>query len=299
MEPATYIPKTPASPASGPSFSEKLRHFSQNLLRFFQKVGKSLAKALKKFAAMVRRGWKKFLRRFTKWIDPKLEPYRTHPLSKPISSPDRSSDLDALKAPSFQPREAQSAELRPAETLSDIPKTRADLIEIISQAPHSIFSQRERTAITNLLELPVAKASEIMLPAAKIVYVDAAEVLGPLTLDRLYRTGLSHFPVKNAAGDLIGCVHTTHFNNLDIRQSSRVSDILDPGLYFIREDYTLEQTLNAFLRTNAFFFLVTDRYGKIVGLVSFNDFIRHLFGSNPKDTFDADTDRLAVASRKA
>lgn len=284
MEPVSHVPKEP-------TFADKTRGFAQKFLGVCQKIAKTIGKDLRNFAALLKRSWKKFLRRFAKWIDPKLEPYRAHQRTttrlqnEPITNPDK------LKSPDFQA-------ITPETHLDDAPKTRADIQEIITQAPHNIFSQRERTMMTNLLDLPVVKVSEIMLPASKIVYVSADEVLGPLTLDRLYRSGLSHFPVKDASGELIGCVHTTHFNNLDIRESNRVSEILDPGLYFVREDYSLEQTLNAFLRTNTFFFLVTDRYGKVTGLITFNDFMRHLFGTNPKDSFDHDNDRLAVANRR-
>lgn len=282
MESSSHTPKTS-------TFADKARQFAQKFLQACQKLIKSISKALKNFGTFLKRSWKKFLRRFTKWIDPKLEPYRAHSRtdSRPITDPDE------LKAPTFQPAEPVAT-----NPLDDAPKTRADIFEILAQAPHGIFSQRERNMITNLLSLPDAKVSDLMLPANKIVYVNADEVLGPLTLDRLYRSGFSHFPVKNAKGDLIGCVHTTHFNNLDIRDSNRVSEILDPGLYYVRNDYSLEQTLNTFLRTNAFFLLVTDRYGKVAGLVTFNDFMRHLFGANPKDSFDRDDDRLAVASRR-
>lgn len=290
MKPASHTPKET-------TFADTARQLAQKFLKTCQKLAKSTVKALKNFAAFLKRSWKKFLRRFTKWIDPKLEPYRAHPrnvratnqtTASPITNP------NDLKSPDFH-------SVKPPETLpkiDDAPQTRANIIEIITQAPHNIFSQRERNMMANLLDLPAVDIAEIMLPADKIVYVDADEVLGPLTLDRLYRSGLSHFPVKDAKGNLIGCVHTTHFNNLDIRESNRVSEILDPGLYFVRDDYSLEQTLNAFLRTNAFFLLATDRYGKVVGLVTFNDFMRHLFGTNPKDSFDRDNDRLAVASRR-
>lgn len=290
MEPGSHTSKER-------TFADKARQLAQKFLQACQKIVRFIAKALKNFGAFLKRSWKKFLRRFTKWIDPKLEPYRTHPRAnpQPITDPDH------LKAPTFGPaadRHDQNNIQPPVAPLDDAPKTRADIFEILAQAPHSIFSQRERNMIINLLELPDAKVSDLMLPASKIVYVDADEVLGPLTLDRLYRSGLSHFPVKDAKGDLIGCVHTAHFNNLDIRDSNRVSEILDPGLYYVRDDYSLEQTLNTFLRTNAFFLLVTDRYGKVAGLITFNDFMRHLFGTNPKDSFDRDDDRLAVASRR-
>lgn len=290
MEPGSRTPKAS-------TFTDQARQLAQKFLRICQKVLKTIGKGLKSFGAFLKRCWKKFLRRFTKWIDPKLEPYRAHLRANPLPI----TDPDELKAPTFQPAEKpfnQDANQQYANPLDDAPKNRADIFEILAQAPHSIFSQRERNMITNLLSLPDVKVSSLMLPASEIVYVDADEVLGPLTLDRLYRSGLSHFPVKNAKGDLIGCVHTTHFNNLDIRESNRVSEILDPGLYYVREDYSLEQTLNTFLRTNAFFLLVTDRYGKVAGLVTFNDLMRHLFGADQKDTFDRDADRLAVASRR-
>lgn len=290
MEPGSHIPKAS-------TFTDKARQLAQKFLQICQKVIKLIGKGLKNFGDFLKRSWKKFLRRFTKWIDPKLEPYRTHPRSnpQPIANPDE------LKAPDFQPAKnqySQSTIQPPANSFDDAPRTRADIFEIIAQAPHGIFSQRERNMIISLLSLPDVKVSDLMLPASKIVYVDADEILGPLTLDRLYRSGFSHFPVKNAKGDLIGCVHTAHFNNLDIRESNRVSEILDPSLYYVRDDYSLEQVLNTFLRTNAYFLLVTDRYGKIAGLISFNDFIHHLFGTSPKDSFDRDDDRLSVANRR-
>lgn len=294
MEPVAHTPKES-------NFTDKSRQFAQKFLEFCQQIAKSISKALKNFRIFLKRSWRKFLRRFAKWIDPKLEPYRTHSRNNQQTASTQSQSITSpedLKVPDFQPVNHEAKPLDKTETLDDTPRTRAELFELLSQAPHSVFNQRERNMMANLLDLPSVKVSEIMLPASKIVYVNIDEILGPLTLDRLYRSGFSHFPVKNAKGELIGCVHTTHFNNLDIRESNRVSEILDPELYFVRDDYSLEQTLNVFLRTNAFFFLVTDRYGKIVGLITFKDFMHYLFGSNPKDAFDRDNDRLAVASRR-
>ena len=328
MEPDNQLPKpsqTPGSSAPDKSFLDTFlaacQKLLQSLARALKTFGAFLKRNWKKFASLTRRSWKKFLRRFTKWIDPKLEPYRAHPkASSPVGNSTATSSItmrpttaststpeatspDHLKSPNFtKPQDLNNPSTShpsvPMGSIDDAPRTRADIFETLAQAPHSIFTQRERKMMTNLLDLPDIKASSIMLPATKIVYVSADEVLGPLTLDRLYRSGFDHFPVKDVKGELIGCVHTTHFNNLDIKKSARVADILDPGLYFVRDDYSLERVPDVFLRTNAFFFLATDRYGKIVGFLTFNDFMHHLFGTNPKDSFDRDNDRLAVASRR-
>ena len=124
------------------------------------------------------------------------------------------------------------------------------------------------------------------------------EVLGPLTLDRLYHSGYQHFPVINDSRRIIGLIHTTALNSLEIKETSRAIDILDPKVYYLREDYTLNQALAAFLRTNCYFFLVIDRFERIVGMLTYQMIIDYLLGETPSDNFDRDADRLAVAKRK-
>lgn len=261
---------------------------------------RSICKGLHRFRLFLRRKRRQFLRKFTKWIDPKLEAYRATPVKN--SSVSLEPTLPKYKlSRQFNP---DSTEPAAAETISqsntslaDMPTTRADLLAVIQSAPLGIFNRRERDLMTTVLNLSNLKATEIMIPASKIIYVKSDEVMGPLTLDRLYRSGFAHFPVINHKDEIIGSIHTTHLNNLDIRESSRAEEIIDPGVYYIRDDYTLEQVLDAFLRTNCYFFLAVDRYGRIVGLLNFTDFCNFLFGRNINTDFERDNDRLAVANR--
>lgn len=300
------------SEVNGQTFPAKLGQLGRTLCRKLREFLAAIRRGLIRFGRFMKRSWKKFLRRFTKWIDPKLEPYRIHrspssapqttpnPPSRPEStaSPSSRSETATMPAPKFEkiptsPMDFSNNHPRDFET----PETRTDLLTIIGSAPFGVLSKRERETITNLLELPDRKIQDLILPKSKIVYVAEDEVLGPLTLDRLYRSGLAHFPVTNSKGDIIGILHTAHLNSLEIRDTSRADQLLDPNLFYIRTDYTLAQALDAFLRTSSQLLIVVDHYGRVSGLLAFRDFCQAVFGQAPDD-FDRDNDRLAVAKRR-
>lgn len=180
----------------------------------------------------------------------------------------------------------------------DIPTTRADVLAVIEGAPYSIFPKNERKLMEAVLTLRERLVREIMLPKDKIVYVDSNELLGPLTLDRLYQSKLLHFPVKNAKGTVIGAIHTGSLNSLEVKESFRAGEILDPQVYYVRDDYTMADTLDTFLRNGCYFCLVVNNYGKIVGMVNFNDLAEDIFGKLKIDDFKRDDDPLAVAKRR-
>lgn len=191
-------------------------------------------------------------------------------------------------------------ELEKAEKVPeiDIPTTRADVLAVIESAPYTIFPKDERKLMEAVLTLRERPVREIMLPKDKIVYVGSNELLGPLTLDRLYQSKLLHFPVKNAKGAVIGAIHTGNLNSLEVKESFRAGEILDPNVYYVREDYTMADTLDTFLRNGCYFCLVVNNYGKIVGMVNFDDLTEDIFGKLKIDDFKRDDDPLAVAKRR-
>lgn len=226
------------------------------------------------------------LTKFARWSDPKLAPYREQPSAQPKKEPD-----------SGKPR-AEAAVSAPTSKTPPAPETIAEFIAMVKRTPRSVLSSRERHVISTIMNFPNVRVSDLMLPQSAITYVRDDEVLGPLTLDRLYRSGFQHFPVLNYDRKIIGLIHTTALNNLEIKETSKAIDLLDPKVYYLREDYTLNQALAAFLRTNCYFFLVIDHYERIIGMLTYQMIIDYLLGETPTDDFDRDSDRLAVAKRK-
>lgn len=180
----------------------------------------------------------------------------------------------------------------------DVPTSKAEILAVIESAPYKVFPKDERRLVEAVLTLKERPVREIMVPRDKIVYVNSNELLGPLVLDQLYRSKLLHFPVKNAKNEVVGAIHTASLNSLEVKESFRAGEILDPNIYYIRDDYTMADALDTFLRNGCHFCLVVNNYGKVVGMVNFSDLTMEIFGDLKIDDFQRDDDSLAVAKRR-
>ena len=180
----------------------------------------------------------------------------------------------------------------------DVPTSQAEILAVIESASYKVFPKDERRLVEAVLTLKERPVREIMVPKDKIVYVNSNELLGPLVLDQLYRSKLLHFPVKNAKNEVVGAIHTASLNSLEVKESFRAGEILDPNIYYIRDDYTMADALDTFLRNGCYFCLVVNNYGKVVGMVNFSDLTMEIFGDLKIDDFQRDDDSLAVAKRR-
>ncbi len=253
------------------------------------KIWLAVKTALARFGRWCRDLWHTFLRSFARWADPKLEPYREYSLkeTKRNAADERCEKEKVI---------VQEEVYTPPELAA--PTTREELFALIHGAPMSVLSSQERKAMLSVLSLPDTLVAEIMTPAVKMVFVDKDEVLGPLVLDRLYRSGFTFFPVVDKNHHIIGTLRTALLNSLDIKETSPAEKVMDPRTYFIRADYTLEQALKAFLRTGSQLMIAVDKYEKLMGMLTFEQIMDFLFNERFRDDFEKDDDRLAVAKRK-
>lgn len=208
----------------------------------------------------------KFMKKLTKWVDPILDKYR----------------------------EPVVPEERPPYVVSDLD----DLIGVLKRCPKDVLTGKQRAMIAASMSFSEREVSEIMMPRSEITFVYEHDFLGPLMLDKLYQSGSSHFPVLSSDGhQVVGLIHTDQLNSLEIRETDRASKYLDKKVFYLRADYTLEQAMAAFIRTNCFFFLVIDKNGQIVGLLTYQMLISYLLGYTPKDDFTDDTSIAAIMKR--
>ncbi|MBQ6127930.1 CBS domain-containing protein [Candidatus Saccharibacteria bacterium] len=207
------------------------------------------------------------MKKLTKWVDPVLEKYR----------------------------EPVIPEEQPPYVVKDV----NDLIGVLKRAPKEVLSGKQRALIASSMSFSEREVSEIMMPRSEITFVYEHDFLGPLMLDKLYQSGSSHFPVLSSDGhQVIGLIHTDQLNSLEIKNTDRATKYLDKTVYYLRADYSLEQAMAAFLRTNCFFFLVIDKNGQIVGLLTYQMLIDYLLGHVPYDDFEEDTSISAVMKRE-
>ena len=169
---------------------------------------------------------------------------------------------------------------------------------------HLVFSSGdaltidERKMITNSLSFNDQIVSSVMTPQSVIKHIDKSEFIGPLVLNDLHQHGHSRLPVID--GDInhvVGILYLKDLLTLDVKKSSTAGKIMEPKVYYIRADQTLQHALAAFLKTHHHLFVVVNEYRETVGLLTLEDVIEALIGRKIMDEFDAHDDLRAVALR--
>lgn len=177
-------------------------------------------------------------------------------------------------------------------------ESKEELVAMVEQAGEAL-SRDEKKMVIGVLSFDTVPVKEVMTPRSVIDTVDQDEVLGPLVLDALHKTGHSRFPVTG--GDIDHVVGVLYIQDLlTINRSStskRVRAVMEKKVYYIREDQTLQHALAAFLRVRHHLFIVVNEFRETVGIVSLEDVIERILGRKIVDEFDAHEDLRRVAQR--
>ena len=175
--------------------------------------------------------------------------------------------------------------------------SREELEHLVTESG-TLLDGNERKLILHSLKFNDRTVSEVMIPKSMIDSIDKKELLGPLVLDDLHKTGHSRFPVIDKDIDhVVGMLHIQDLLTISAKRSETVEKTMMPRVFYIREDQTLQHALSAFLRTHHHLFVVVNEYRETVGLVSLEDVIEALLGRKIVDEFDAHDDLRAVALR--
>lgn len=177
--------------------------------------------------------------------------------------------------------------------------SRQELEHLISESGQLLTSD-EKKLLTNGLHFAGKTVESIMTPRGVIASVQKSDVLGPLLLDELHKTGYSRFPVLDGDIDhVIGVLHIRELLALKDHSSETAERAMEKRVYYIHQDQTLDAALAAFLKTRHHLFVVVNGYRETAGLVSLEDVIEELLGKQIIDEFDLHDDLRAVAEREA
>ena len=176
--------------------------------------------------------------------------------------------------------------------------SREELEHIVSQSS-AILTGDEKKLITQSLQFDSRTVEEIMTPRGVIDSVPAGEVLGPLVLSDLHKTGHSRFPVINGDIDhVVGMLYIQNLLTIDAGSKTPTAQkAMEPRVFYIKNTQTLRHALAAFLRTHHHMFIVVNEFQETVGIVTLEDVIEALLGRKIIDEFDAHDDLRAVVAR--
>lgn len=175
--------------------------------------------------------------------------------------------------------------------------SREELLYLIDQAG-TLLSGDEKKLMTHGLTFEERLVNEVMTPRGVIDSISKKELLGPLVLDDLHKTGHSRFPVIDSDVDhIVGVLHVQNLLSLDNKRSITAEKAMEPRVFYIHENQSLSYALAAFLRTHHHLFIVVNEFRETVGLITLEDVIEALLGRKIIDEFDTHEDLRAVALR--
>lgn len=158
------------------------------------------------------------------------------------------------------------------------PRSLEELIGVFQRTPKNILSLEERKRIAAVMSFRDRRVSDLMVPKDKMVFVNEKDFLGPLMLDKLYKSGFTDFPVVGVKGKVKGVIHTEALNALEIKKTDRAEKYLDKKVFSLHENDKLEFAVEEIERTGSLYFIVLDKNEELAGFFTIRQLLDYLVG---------------------
>lgn len=164
-------------------------------------------------------------------------------------------------------------------------------------AEEGVFEKKENRMIQNLLKLDDITVREIMTPSSVVEMAEEGMTLGEFYKNDAFRT-YSRIPVFNADNDdyIIGYVLRQNILEKlsEDKFDMRLSDILRPILTF-QETESVSDVWEKLLAKKEHISVIIDEYGCFRGIVTMEDVIETMLGTEIVDEKDTVTDMQELA----
>lgn len=167
-------------------------------------------------------------------------------------------------------------------------------------AEEGVFEKKENSMIQNLLKLDAVTARDIMTPSSVVEMAEESMTLGEFYKHEAYRT-YSRIPVYNDENDdyIKGYVLRQEILErlAEDKFSLRLADIIRPVLTF-QEGTSVSTIWNKLLAKKEHISIIIDEYGCFRGIVTMEDVIETMLGTEIVDEKDTVTDMQEFAREK-
>ena len=213
------------------------------------------------------------IQKFKRFINQKLQDY--HASFDPDHSDHETSDHQKKSSTNS----SSDAEHKAPPKLSP-PQTLPEFIDLIKRTPRSVLSKTDRARIAAIMSFDDRTVSDLMVPKKQMIFVKDTEILGPLVLDRLYKSGFTNFPVVDYDDKVVGIIHTEALNALEIKQTDRATKYLDKEVNYLHLTDSLETAIAEIERTNSYYFLVLDSSENLAGFFTIQMLLDYLLSTH-------------------
>ena len=169
------------------------------------------------------------------------------------------------------------------------PQSKEELIELMDSAEIKDFIGHEsRIMLEGVLNIGDMRVGDIMVPSPRMDMLDIDMGMDAL-LEVVIDIGHSRYPVyENDKENIIGVLMAKDLLKLQRAPELNIKILLRTAV-FVPESKKLNDLLRDFKRNRNHMAMVVDEFGRIAGLVTFEDVLEEIVGEI-EDEFDTETD---------
>jgi magnesium and cobalt transporter len=169
-------------------------------------------------------------------------------------------------------------------------QSKEELLELIETAEKNKYIGPEsRVMLEGVLNISEMRAGDIMVPAPRMDMLDIAMNMDEL-LEKVIQIGHSRYPVyEHDKENIVGVLMAKDLLKLQRAPELNIKILLRTAV-FVPESKNLTDLLRDFKRNRNHMAMVVDEFGRIAGLVTFEDVLEEIVGEI-EDEFDTDTDQ--------
>lgn len=172
----------------------------------------------------------------------------------------------------------------------ELPKvySKNELLSILEE--HSISRQsdlreHEERIAEGALRYADKKISNVMTPLNQVVGLDANMQVSEALAEFIKEKGHTRYPVyKGEDKNIVGILNVKDL--LGVMEGVKIYSLARKPVKFVEPDQKLDKALRAFLKERSHLFVVAEKHGKMVGIVTIEDIIEEILQEEIIDEFD-------------
>lgn len=164
-------------------------------------------------------------------------------------------------------------------TESTQPDSLEEFTDQLRRLPSTVINPIQRQRLESILASEDKTVKDIMTSKKRVVMVESSATLGPIVLSDLQKSGHGYFPVATKKGELEGILQLADLGDIQSAKTrTTVADLMIHQLTWVKEEESLYELVQTFLREKQYLILVKDDHGEFSGVVTVADVMKHLLG---------------------
>jgi len=181
------------------------------------------------------------------------------------------------------------------------PYTKKELISVIDEYanfPEAGVDADEQRLVKGSLSVSHKVVRDVMTPNTVVFTVMLTDILDDTFIKELKEAGFSRFPVstEDDPNNIVGILFLRSL--VGLHGTPSVRDMYTPGILSVNDTELLDTVLNRAIDTKSHMMIVQDEFGGFEGVITIEDIIEEIVGTEIVDEDDAHPDMRRVALEK-